>query len=118
MAHKKGPLSKRPSPVEEGGGLELGLNLEEVNELVHAVERDVQNPSEEANRRLAETFDRIRGLDLVDLARSAKAGDNEARNASDRLVKVLQGALKKGQDEAKELLLQLGVEVPQDPECC
>ena len=118
MAHKKGPLSKRPSPVEEGGGLELGLNLEELNELANAVQRDIQDLSEQAQRRLIETFDRIRGLDLVDLARWAKEGDDEARSASNKLVKALRNAVEKGQDEAKELLRQLGVEVPQDPECC
>lgn len=118
MAHKKGPFSKRPVLKEEGGGLELGLNLAEVNELASAVQRDIQDLSEAARRRLIETFDRIRGLDLVDLARFAREGDAEARRASDRLARVLRNAVEKGQDDAKEFLRQLGVEVREDPECC
>ncbi|MBI5445102.1 MAG: hypothetical protein HY900_28310 [Deltaproteobacteria bacterium] len=93
-----------------GLGLDINLRLGELRNTLTQLTDALQAPVEMVTDTLANTIRKLRDAGVQDLksAREKEGGHGEASDTYNRMVAQLQDAARRGEDEARKLLGELG----------
>jgi hypothetical protein len=112
-------MEHKEQKKSESGGLGLGLGLDvnlrlgELTNLVDQLTSALQDTGEKASDMIASSIRKMREASVGQLksAKEKEGGKGEASDTYDRLVSSLQSAARRGEDEARNLLGELGEKV-------